>query len=87
MYKAFSVSYIDFSKEFIVEYDHELQIDCQGKTEKILRLMHGLVQTLANQVFYLHRWEKVLNIMIYRTSGCNDLEKLRFLHLLEADMN
>ena len=34
VYKALLVAYINFSKEFTVDYDHELQIDCQGKDEK-----------------------------------------------------
>ena len=87
VYKALLIAYTDFGNEFTKEYDQEMQIDCQGKSEKILRIMHGLVQMSANNGFYLHRWEKVFNIMIYKTPGCIDLEKLRVLHLFEADMN
>lgn len=50
-------------------------------------MIHGLVQLAANQGFYLHCWEKVFNIMIYKKPGCIELEKLRILHYFEADMN
>ena len=87
VYKALLVACTNFSNKFTIDYDHELQIDCQGKSERILKIMHGLVQMSANHGFYLHHWEKVFNIMIYKTPGCIDLEKLRVLHLFEAGMN
>lgn len=87
VYKALLVAYNDCSKEFATEYDSDLEIDCQGKAEQVLRLIHGLVQAAANQGFYLRRWEKVFNIMMYKIPGCLELEKLRILHYFEADMN
>ena len=57
---------MDHNKEFTEAYDDTLEIDCQGKSERILHMMHGLVQLAANQGFYLHCWEKVFNIMIYK---------------------
>ena len=87
VYKALLVAYTNFSNEFKVDYDQELQTEYQGKAEKILRIMHGLVKISSNHGFYLHCWEKVFNIMIYKTPGCIDLKKLRVIHLFEADMN
>ena len=43
VYKDLLVAYMDYSKEFTAEYDTALEIDSQGKAEKILRIMHGLV--------------------------------------------
>ena len=37
--------------------------------------------------FYLSRWTQVVNVMIYKKPGCIKLDKLRVIHLFEADFN
>ena len=59
----------------------------QEKAERILQLIHGLLATAARHGFYLARWTQVVNVMIYKRPGCIDLEKLRVIHLFEADFN
>ena len=49
--------------------------------------MHGLVQALANNGFYLPWYGKVFNIMIHKIPGYSELEKFRILNYFEADMN
>jgi hypothetical protein len=57
------------------------------KAKLILGLIHGLATTAARLGFYLHRWTKVVNVMIYKEPGNYNLDKLRVIHLLEADFN
>jgi hypothetical protein len=57
------------------------------KAKHILGLIHGLATTAARLGFYLHRWTKVVNVMIYKEPGNYNLDKLRVIHLLEADFN
>jgi hypothetical protein len=54
----------------------------QTKVEKILRVMHGLASSI-----YQKRWLRVINIMIYKEPGNFKLEKIRVVHLFEADFN
>jgi hypothetical protein len=55
--------------------------------EQILLMIHGLASTAAKYGFYLHRWINVVNIMIYKKPGCIELDRLRVIHLFEADFN
>ena len=57
------------------------------KAEHILRVMHGIASTAAKRGFYLQRWLRVINVMIYKEPGNFKLEKLRVIHLFEADFN
>jgi hypothetical protein len=55
--------------------------------EQILGLIHGLAASAARHGFYLRRWVNVVNVMIYKKPGCIELDKLRVIHLFEADFN
>jgi hypothetical protein len=59
----------------------------QEKAQAILEIIHGLAATAAHHCFYLRRWTKVVNVMIYKKAGCIELDKLRVIHLFEADFN
>jgi hypothetical protein len=58
------------------------------KAQGILELVHGLA-TIATRLlgFYLQRWTRVINVMIYKEPGNYNLDKLRVIHLFEADFN
>jgi hypothetical protein len=45
------------------------------------------MEAASRKGFYLKRWTKVVNVMIYKSPGCRELEKLRIIHLFEADFN
>jgi hypothetical protein len=55
--------------------------------EAILETIHGLAAMAARQGFYIRRWTKVVNVMIYNKAGYIELDKLRVIHLFEADFN
>jgi hypothetical protein len=59
----------------------------QSKAGIILGILHGLASAATHQGFYLERWTKVTNVMIYKEPGNYNLEKLRVIHLFEADFN
>jgi hypothetical protein len=59
----------------------------QEMAEKVLIMIHGLAAAVAKYGFFLHRWIKVVNVMIYKKPGCVELDKLRVIHLFEADLN
>jgi hypothetical protein len=41
----------------------------------------------SNKGFTLKRWTKVINVMIYKQPGVYLIDKLRVIHLFEADYN
>jgi hypothetical protein len=53
----------------------------------ILNLMVGMLDLASDKGFILERWTKVINVMIYKQPGVYLLEKLRIIHLFEADYN
>jgi hypothetical protein len=55
--------------------------------EQILIMIHGIASTAAKLGLYLHCWIQVVNVMIYEKPGCIELDKLRVIHLFEADLN
>jgi hypothetical protein len=55
--------------------------------EQVLMMIHGLAAAAAKYGFFLHRWIQVVNVMIYKKPGCVELDKLRVIHLFEADLN
>ena len=55
--------------------------------QSILEVIHGLALVAISQGFYLKRWEDVIEIMIYKEPANITLEKLRVIHLFEADFN
>jgi hypothetical protein len=54
---------------------------------QILQMVHGLAAAAACHGFFLRRWLQVVNVMIYKKPGCVELDKLRVIHLFEADLN
>jgi hypothetical protein len=65
----------------------DIQTSTQEMAEQILRMTHGLAAVVASHGFFLHRWIQVVNVMIYKKPGCVELDKLRVIHLFEADLN
>jgi hypothetical protein len=57
------------------------------KVSDILHAIHSLMDAASRKGFFLKRWTKVVNIMIYKSPGCIKLEKLCIIHLFEADFN
>jgi hypothetical protein len=53
----------------------------------ILQIIHGLASLSCLYGFYLDRWSTVVNVMIYKKPGVLELDKLRVIHLFEADFN
>ena len=85
MYKALLTAYIDTSGEFSIHHEEDIQI--KHMAQSILEIIHGLETTATSTGFYLKRWEDVIEIMIYKEPGNILLEKLRVIHLFEADFN
>jgi hypothetical protein len=61
--------------------------DTQEMAASILQLIYGLAMTAARLGVYLQRWTQVVNVMIYKKPGCIEFDKLRVIHLFEADFN
>jgi hypothetical protein len=59
----------------------------QEKSEAILQVIFGIAEATASLGFYLQRWTQVVNVMIYKKIGCIELNKMRVIHLFEADFN
>jgi hypothetical protein len=89
LYKALATAFCNSSDEFSDSSDAEDPEDppTQEKAAQILHLIHGLATIAATRGFYLHRWIQVINVMIYKKTGVIELDKLRVIHLFEADFN
>ena len=89
LYKALVTTYINASGEFNIRPKHPPPLfqTPQDKAEQILRLIHGLASHATAYGFFLHRWIHVINVMIYKKAGCIELDRLRVIHLFEADFN
>jgi hypothetical protein len=59
----------------------------QEQAERILRVIYGLASTASRLGFYLQQWTQVVNVVIYKKPGVIELDKLRVIHLFEADFN
>ena len=89
VYRALTTAHCNSSGEFGTA-DQELDLDAptiQEQATEILRAIHGLANSAAVGGFYLRRWTQVVNVMIYKKPGCIELDKLRVIHLFEADFN
>jgi hypothetical protein len=85
LYGALVTAYCNSSGEFSEpSEDYETP---QEMAENIMRMIHGLASYAPRLGFYLYRWIHVVNVMIYKKPGCIELEKLRVIHLFEADFN
>jgi hypothetical protein len=59
----------------------------QEKAAAILRLIVSLVNLASTKGFTLDRWKTVINVMIYKKPGVYLIDRLRVIHLFEADYN
>eukprot|EP00980_Cylindrotheca_fusiformis_P015504 scaffold4396_cov73-Cylindrotheca_fusiformis.AAC.1 len=59
----------------------------QFMADEILLAIFSLAETATRNGYALERWTKVINVMIYKEPGNINLEKLRVIHLFEADFN
>jgi hypothetical protein len=89
LYKALATVYCNNSCEFSKPFDVADPSDSptNEKAEQTLQVMHGLATMAATIGFYLRRWIQVINVMIYKKPGVIKLNKLRIVHLFEADFN
>jgi hypothetical protein len=86
IYRTLVTVHINSSGEF-AEASKDQQPTTTYKAARILSLIHGLATTATRLGFYLRRWTKVINVMIYKEPGNYNLDKLRVIHLFEADFN
>jgi hypothetical protein len=86
LYGALVTDFCNSSGEFS-EYSDEEELNTKEMAAQILEMIHGLASSAARYGFYLQRWIQVINIMIYKKPGCIELDKLRVIHLFEADFN
>ena len=61
--------------------------EVRNAAKDILTLMVQVLDLASRKGFILERWIKVINLMIYKTPGLFLIEKLRAIHLFEADYN
>jgi hypothetical protein len=57
------------------------------KATAILSAIYVLAAGVAKRGLYLKHWILVINVMIYKKAGVLELDKLRVIHLFEADFN
>jgi hypothetical protein len=86
LYAPLVTTYCDSGGEFST-YHKRADLTTQEISEQILMMIHGLAASAARLMFFLHRWIQVVNVMIYKKPGCVELDKLRVIHLFEADFN
>jgi hypothetical protein len=86
LYGALVTAYCNQSGEFS-DLSANMQTSTQEMAEQILTMIHGLAAAAASHGFFLRRWIQVVNVMIYKKPGCVELDKLRVIHLFEADLN
>jgi hypothetical protein len=70
-------------KLLVKTFDPELKV----ATGEILQLMVDIMDLASNKGFILERWTKVINVMLYKKPGIYLNNKLRMIHLFEADYN
>jgi hypothetical protein len=86
LYGALVTVYCNSSGEFSDQSEH-YKATTKEMAEQILQMIHGLASSAARLGFYLYRWIHVVNVMIYKKPGCIELDRLRLIHLFEADFN
>mmetsp|Transcript_24647 Transcript_24647/g.37452 ORF Transcript_24647/g.37452 Transcript_24647/m.37452 type:complete len:122 (+) Transcript_24647:507-872(+) len=50
-------------------------------------LMDTMINACVNHTVLIIRWKKVLQVMLCKTPGNYNIEKLRVIQLIEADLN
>jgi hypothetical protein len=61
--------------------------ELKDKAEEILNLFVSLLNLASTKGFALDRWKTVINVMIYKKPGVYLIDRLRVIHLFEADYN
>jgi hypothetical protein len=61
--------------------------ELKAATGEILQLMVDIMDLASNKGFILEWWTKVINAMLYKKPGIYLMNKLRIIHLFEADYN
>jgi exonuclease III len=56
-------------------------------TQRIMKLITQVINVAINTQTPLHRWETVINVMIEKIKGRPLINKLRIIHIFEADLN
>jgi hypothetical protein len=88
LYKALVMAHINASKEFDrKDPDNKYDPTAKDKAEEIIRLIHGLASIATAQGLFICCWVHVINGMIYKKPGCTELDRLRIIHLFEANFN
>jgi hypothetical protein len=92
IYRSLVTAYCDSSGEFSTRPDLDADspasdLTVQEQAEEIPHVIFGLAESAARLGFYLQQWTQVINVMIYKKPGCIELDKLRVIHLFEADFN
>jgi hypothetical protein len=88
LYKSLVTAHIDSGGDFRTDVpDDDQDTSIQDMASRILHLIHGLASLACLHGFYLDRWSTVVNVMIYKKPGVLELDKLRVIHLFEADFN
>lgn len=86
IWKALVTAYKNKNDEFS-DAKNEGEISTQKKATLILEAYVTLLNSAIEKGFYLDRWLKIVNVMIYKKPGSIDIESLRVIHLFEADFN
>jgi hypothetical protein len=84
---ALVTAYRNKQGKFTPQDTKDTAMPIQQKASNILHVMHTLMEAASRKGFYLKRWTKVVNVMIYKSPRCTELEKLGIIHLFEADFN
>ena len=67
--------------------DTHAKLELKIKATEILQLFVDLLNLASTKGFALDRWKTVINVMIYKKPGVYLIDKLRVIHLFEADYN
>jgi hypothetical protein len=86
LYGALVTAYCNSNGEFSGS-SPDSYMTTQEMVEQRLLLIHGLAASAAHYGFYLRHWIQVVNVMICKKPGCIELDRLRVIHLFEADFN
>lgn len=62
-------------------------IDNEDPKDNIMLVYYAITMTSINLGISLHRWQQSITAMIEKVQGCPKINKLRVIHLYEADYN
>jgi hypothetical protein len=67
--------------------DKQAKPAIKDKAEAILQIIVSLLNAASQKGFALDRWKTVVNVMLYKKPGIYLIDRLRVIHLFEADYN